>query len=131
MKSNIRPLLKNLFDCTGICRELLPNRDFPLDGLLVHHLGLLVAKTEYRFSVFDRPQLYHDAVDKDGRLFQVRATTRDRLSFSGTPDFYLGLKLYSDGCFKEVYKGPGDTILSNYDSKDRLVLSIDALESLV
>lgn len=124
-------LMKNLFGCTDICRELLPNRDFPLDGLLVYHIGLLIAKTEYDLSVFDHPQLYHDAADKEGRLYQVRATTRGRLSVSGSPDFYLGLKLYSDGCFKEVYKGPGDKILSNHDSKDRLVLSIDALESLV
>lgn len=45
----------------------------------------------------------------DGRMVQIKATMKDALTFpvDHVPDYYLGIKINSDGSFTEIFNGPG------------------------
>ena len=48
---------------------------------------------------------------------QIKATFQDALTFKTVPEFYLGLKLFRDGSFEEIYNGPGHHIYDAYRNR--------------
>ena len=56
----------------------------------------------------------YDATTDDGRRVQIKATFKNSLTFKTTPDLYLGIKLFPDGSFEEVFNGPGQLIYDRY-----------------
>jgi hypothetical protein len=56
----------------------------------------------------------HDGITSDGHRVQIKATFQDALTFKTVPEYYLGLKLYQDGQFKEIYNGPGNLMFEKY-----------------
>lgn len=86
-----------------------PKKRFTLDGRLVGDLGEVLAEDAYELDLFEDIQKHHDATSHDGRLVQIKATMKERLTFPAdhVPDFYLGMQIRSDGSFVEVFNGPG------------------------
>ena len=91
-----------------------PYRQFTIDGRLVGDIGEIIAQLEYGITLHGVSQPGHDGVTPDGRNVQVKATFKNSLTFSTTPDYYLGFKLYPDGHFEEVYNGPGQPIYERF-----------------
>ena len=112
-----------------------PHRPFTLDGRLVGDLGEIIAETVYDLTLHERVTPYHDATTPDGRNVQIKATFKKSLTFSHVPDYYLGLKLYPDGSFEEVFNGPGK-VIRDHDAhrkgigKQLLSFPIKVLEDL-
>jgi len=75
------------------------------------------ASVVYGFELYEKQVPEHDGESSDGKKIQVKCTFKNHLTFKHTSDYYIGLKLYPDGTFKEVYNGPGKYIYDNY--KDR------------
>jgi hypothetical protein len=90
-------------------RAAYPKKSFTLDGRLVGDLGEALAERHYDLEVFKGQQPHHDARAADGRLVQIKATMKDKLSFPAdhVPDYYLGIRISSDGTIEEVFNGPG------------------------
>lgn len=95
-------------------RSAYPHRRFTVDGRLVGDIGEIIAQLEYDVTLDVVSQRHYDGITTDGRRVQVKATFKDSLTFSTTPDFYLGFKLYPDGRHDEVYNGPGQPIYERY-----------------
>lgn len=94
-------------------KAAFPNRKFTIDGRLVGDLGEIVASLEYDLQLDDVSQPEHDGTSR-GRRVQIKATFQDALTFKTTPTYYLGIKLFADGSFEEVYNGPGINIFERY-----------------
>jgi hypothetical protein len=92
-------------------------RMFTIDGRLVGDIGEVIAELEYNLVIDEKSQPGHDATTPEGRRVQVKATFKNSLTFSSVPDIYLGLRLFEDGSFEEIYNGPGHIIATRY--KDR------------
>jgi len=86
-----------------------PKKRFTLDGRLVGDLGEILVEGAYDVGLNKGLQKHHDAITSDGRRVQIKATMQNSLTFPGdhVPDYYLGIKIHSDGTFTEVFNGPG------------------------
>ena len=94
-----------------------PGRRFTIDGRLVGDIGEVIAELEYDLKLHEVSQPEYDAVTPDGRRVQIKATFKDSLTFTTTPDYYLGFKLNRDGTYEEVYNGPGLPIFQKYSHR--------------
>ncbi|MEW6023623.1 MAG: hypothetical protein AB1807_15955 [Pseudomonadota bacterium] len=84
-----------------------PHRRFTVDGRLVGDIGEVIAELDYDLRLDEVSQAIHDGTTSDGRRVQVKATFGNSLTFKTTPDYLLGIKLYRDGSYEEIYNGPG------------------------
>jgi len=91
-----------------------PSRRFTIDGRLVGDIGEVIAELEYDLRLHEISQPDYDAVTSDGRRVQIKATFKDSLTFTTTPDYYLGFKLNRDGTYEEIYNGPGHPIYEKF-----------------
>lgn len=90
---------------------------FTLDGRLIGDIGEEIASVVYQIVLYEKQVPEHDGETRDGKRIQIKCTFKNHLTFKHTSDYYIGLKLYPNGDFKEVYNGPGIYIYNNY--KDR------------
>ena len=74
----------------------------------------MLAELKYDLTLDEVSAPDHDAQMRDGRRVQIKATFKNSLTFKKCPDYYLGLKLYQNGKFDEVFNGPGLLILKRY-----------------
>lgn len=100
-------------------KEKYPERKFTIDGRLVGDIGEVIAADEYDIVLDEVSQPHYDATTacSKARRVQIKATFKDSLTFSTTPDYYLGIKLYEDGSYEEIYNGPGLNIRNRYESR--------------
>jgi len=96
----------------GIVEKLqkaFPSKRFTLDGRLMGDLGEVLAAAVYDVQLNPGLQKHHDAVARDGRKVQIKATMQESLTFPADhiPDYYLGIRIRPDGTFEEVFNGPG------------------------
>jgi len=103
-----------VFQGIGHLNATFPNRKFTVDGRLVGDIGEVIAELEYDIILHEVSQPAYDGVTSDGKRVQVKATFKDSLTFKGTPDYFLGFKLYPDGRYEEIYNGPGIVIYEKY-----------------
>jgi hypothetical protein len=111
---SIAEALKLIFQGISQLKKAFPNKEFTIDGRLVGDIGEVIASLEYDVELFDVLRKGHDGQTTDGRLVQVKATFKDSLTFKSVPDYYLGIKLYEDGRYEEIYNGPGKVIYEKY-----------------
>jgi hypothetical protein len=86
-----------------------PKKRFTLDGRLVGDIGEVLVEDAYDLQLFGDLKKHHDGRCSDGRLVQIKATMKESLTFPAdhVPDYYLGIKLNTDGTFEEIFNGPG------------------------
>ena len=94
-----------------------PGRRFTIDGRLVGDIGEVIAELEYDLKLHEVSQPEYDAVTPEGRRVQIKATFKESLTFTTTPDYYLGFKLNPNGTFEEIYNGPGLPIFLKYSHR--------------
>jgi len=94
--------------------EKYNHKSFTLDGRLVGDLGEVIAEDNYKLKLHDRIKAKYDGKTEDGRDVQIKATFKNSLGFpcneKNVPDIYLGIKIFEDGRFEEIYNGPGNLI---------------------
>lgn len=132
---SIADALKKIFSGIEDLHRNFPNRKFTIDGRLVGDIGEVIASLCYDVMIDDISRPGHDGQTSAGRRVQIKATFKDTLTFRSTPELYLGLKLFPDGSFEEVYNGPGSYIQKRYAhrkglGKDLLSFPISQLRSL-
>ena len=110
----INEALTLIFQGIKRLHEAFPSRAFTIDGRLVGDIGEVLAGLEYDLTLDEVSVPDHDAQMRDGRRVQIKATFKNSLTFKKCPDYYLGLKLYPDGTFDEVFNGPGTLILKQF-----------------
>jgi hypothetical protein len=99
-------------------------REFTIDGRLVGDIGEVIAWLDYDLEIDDVSRELHDAHAIDGREVQIKATFKDSLTFRKTPDYLLGFKLFEDGCYEEIFNGPGQLIRARYSHRSGIGASL-------
>ena len=116
-KSAIKDALDLLFTGIKELKEMFPEKEFTIDGRLVGDIGEILASLDYEVELFPIQKADHDGVTPDDRKVQIKASFKDSLTFKTIPDYYLGLKLYRDGNYEEIYNGPGINIYNRYSHR--------------
>ena len=112
--SRIRRALTRIFRGIRELQGIHPNRRFTIDGRLVGDIGEMMAELHFLIELDEVQQALHDGTADDDRRVQVKATFKESLTFKTVPEVYLGLKLYEDGTFEEIYNGPPGPIVEEY-----------------
>ena len=112
----IKQALENIFTGISALESAFRshNKKFTIDGRLVGDIGEVIATLYYDIQLYPKSQPRHDGYCSDGRTVQIKATFKDSLTFGKLPDYYLGLKIFPDGEYKEIYNGPGQPIFDLY-----------------
>lgn len=134
----INDAVKQMLDIVDQLQKKYPKKRFTLDGRLVGDLGEILVEQVYDITLYEGLQKHHDAETSDGKKVQIKATMKDSLTFPAdhVPDYYIGIKIHSDGTFIEIFNGLGSdilTLLRNRAAKPRNnlhVVSIKKLEEL-
>jgi hypothetical protein len=108
----IKACIAELLQLVGRLSAAYPKKKFTLDGRLVGDIGEALAEREYDLEVFAGQEPHHDARAGDGRLVQIKATMKEKLSFPAdhVPDYYLGIRIKLDGSIEEIFNGPGSVV---------------------
>jgi hypothetical protein len=108
--------IEELINIISKLREKFPFRKFTLDGRLVGDIGEIIAQNDYSIKLYDKLLAIHDADSMDGRKVQIKATFLEKISFpddpTNVPDYFIGLKLFENGEYEEIYNGPGYIVYS-------------------
>ncbi len=110
----IRNSLVKIFEGIDQLREALPIKKFTIDGRLVGDIGEALVQRDYDVQLYEKLVEGYDGETTDGRLVQIKATFKESLTFTKTPDYYLGIKMYKDGTYREIFNGPGKVIEERY-----------------
>jgi hypothetical protein len=113
----IKAVIRDLYHSMGQLSDAFPHKEFTLDGRLVGDIGEVLAELYYDVELYHTIVAYHDGETSDGRKVQVKATFKDSLTYGHIPDFYLGLKIFPDGNFEEVFNGPGYLIQREFQHR--------------
>lgn len=120
-KDDIKRSLEKIFEGIRLLQEAFDGRrQFTIDGRLVGDIGEVVAELHYELELDQVQQHTHDANTPDGRKVQIKATFKDKLTFSKIPDFYLGIKLHENGEHEEIFNGPGKVIAEKYSHRKNI-----------
>ena len=104
---SIPKLVRELYAIVDELERLFPGRRFTPDGHLVGSVGEVLAAHRYGLTLLPASAECHDAVTKDGRRIQIKATQRRSVAIRGEPDHLIVLQLHRDGTSSEAYNGPG------------------------
>ena len=105
--------IKELYRITNELESAYPGRKFTIDGHLVGSIGEVIVAEYYGLKLLPNSTKTHDAISKDGKLVQIKATQIDKVSISSEPDYAIVIKLLPDGSWVEFYNGPGKFVWDN------------------
>ena len=105
--------IKELYRITNELESNYPGRKFTIDGHLVGSIGEVIVADHYGLTLLPNSTKTHDAVSKDGKYVQIKATQVQSISISSEPDYLIVIKLFSDGSWEEVYNGLGKPVWNN------------------
>lgn len=112
MKTDIA--IRKLLSIVEELRKEYPNKQFTLDGRLVGDLGEIIVEQNYDVELYKKLVPIYDGEDSRKRKVQIKATFNKTLGFpckeNEIPDYYIGIKIFPDGTFQEIYNGPGKII---------------------
>ena len=108
----LREQIRQLFKISTDLELAFPGRKFTLDGHLVGSIGEVIAAYHYDLELMAIGSPKHDAVSKNGRLIQIKATQGKRtISLRSEPNFLIVLWINSAvGEVQEIYNGPGQSV---------------------
>jgi hypothetical protein len=125
MTITVPDAIKELLRIVALLRNThsASNKAFTLDGRLLGDIGEVLVAQHYDLTLFEDVRRHHDATAGDGRLVQIKATMQHQLTVPArhVPDYYIGIKIHSDGSFDEIFNGPGAVALKAVSNR-RLVV---------
>ena len=105
--------IKQLYKITNELEQTYPGRKFTVDGHLVGSIGEVIVAEHYGLSLLPNSTKTHDAVSKEGKQVQIKATQVKGIAISSEPDYLIVIRLLSDGSWEEIYNGPGKAAWDN------------------
>ena len=114
--------IRHLLNVITILQNKYKNRKFTLDGRLVGDLGEIIVQQNYFVKLFDKQEKKYDGIS-DKKSVQIKTTLKNSLTFpfgkNNIPEYYIGIKLFEDGSFEEIYNGPGKNIYELLKNRKR------------
>jgi len=109
----IKEKVKELYKITDELEQTFPGRKFTPDGHLVGSIGEVLASGHYGLELLPSSFETHDAISKNGRKVQIKATQINQISISSEPEHLIVLQIQRNGDAVEMYNGPGKTVWEN------------------
>lgn len=130
MKNELKEALGNFLKSKSTLEKYYGGRKLTNFG----DVGELIAANLYNLKLCEtKNEKGYDGVDEFGRQWQIKASfteSRTNINCPKLPVFgYLALKIHEDGTVEEVYNGPWETVLKDYQNSDRISGKYDAPES--
>ncbi|ALZ75305.1 hypothetical protein [Rheinheimera sp. F8] len=110
----IEDALKNIFTGIALLKEALPSKEFTIDGRLVGDIGEAIVQRDYNIKLYEGLTKDYDGETPCGKKVQIKATFKDSLTFRKISDYYIGIKIYENGQYEEIFNGPGYVIAEEY-----------------
>ncbi len=110
----IEEALQKIFSGIQQLKEAFPGKEFTIDGRLVGDIGEAIAQRDYDLTLYEGLEKEYDGETQSGKKVQIKATFRDSLTFKKVPDYYLGLRIFEDGTYAEIFNGPESIIADEY-----------------
>jgi hypothetical protein len=114
----IEDSLNKIFSGIRQLKEALPSKEFTIDGRLVGDIGEAIVQRDYNLSLYDGLAKDYDGETPCGKKVQIKATFKDSLTFKKVSDYYLGIKIYENGTYEEIFNGPGKVIAEMYKYRE-------------
>lgn len=105
--------IKQLYKITNELEQTYPGRKFTVDGHLVGSIGEVIVAEHYGLSLLPNSTKTHDAVSKEGKQVQIKATQVKGIAISSEPDYLIVIRILPDGSWEEIYNGPGKAAWDN------------------
>lgn len=105
---DVQATIKRIFQS---CRKLtrLTGRPFSPDGHLVGSFGGVIARDRLSLTLMPPSKAGYDAIDKQGRRVEIKATTRSAISlfaYGTKAERLVVVQITNDGDAEIVYDGP-------------------------
>ena len=126
--------IRELYSIVQELETAYPGRHFTPDGHMIGSIGEVIAADAYHLKLLPNSTELHDAVSADGKLVQIKATQRNRVSLSGCPQHLIVLFINRDGSWDEVYNGPGQPaweLVGKLQKNGQRTVSITALRKMM
>ena len=136
-RENIELVHTKIQEIYSIVNELeaaFPGRKFTPDGHLVGSIGEVLATYHYGVELLQASTETHDALSKDGKLIQIKATQGKSIGIRSEPEHLIVLKILNTGNAIEVYNGPGKIaweVAGKIQKNGQRSLSINKLKELM
>ena len=105
--------IKQLYKITNELEQTYPGRKFTVDGHLVGSIGEVIVAEHYGLRILPNSTKTHDAVSKEGKQVQIKATQVKGIAISSEPDYLIVIRILPDGSWEEIYNGPGKAAWDN------------------
>ena len=106
-------LVRKLYALVAEFEALFPGRAFTPDGHLVGSIGEVLAAYRYDLILHAASNEGHDAITRDGKQVEVKATQGKSVALRAEPERLIVLQLGKDGNATEVFNGPGQMVWAN------------------
>lgn len=113
----IEDSLGKIFSGIRQLKEALPSKEFTIDGRLVGDIGEAIVQRDYDLTLYEGVAKDYDGETPCGKKVQIKATFKESLTFKKVSDYYLGIKIYENGTYEEIYNGPGSLIANEYSHR--------------
>lgn len=113
----LQSLVKSLYAIVEDLEEMFPGRHFTPDGHMVGSLGECLVADAYGLELMNASNEGYDAVTKNGKQVEIKATQSARVSFRSCPSHAIVIKILRDGTFEEYFNGPGELVWRHFDDK--------------
>lgn len=114
-------------------------RKFTIDGHLIGSIGEILVAEAFDLELLNNSTPNVDAITKDNREVQIKATQIDRVSFSTSPNHeapqhVIVIHIKKNGEWELIYNGPGAKVYENLgkaQSNGQSQISLAKLEKLM
>jgi hypothetical protein len=106
-------LVRDLYMVVDELNQLFEDKKkkFTPDGILVGHIGEVLAAHMYGLDLYPNSHPGHDAVSNDGLEVQIKATQgSSRVALRSEPQHLIVLRIDRSGQAEEIYNGPGSFV---------------------
>lgn len=110
-------LVKSLYAIVSELESMF-GRPFTPDGHMVGSLGEALVAHHYKLVLTTPSTKGCDAISRDGKRVEIKATQGKSVAFRCEPEFLIVLKINKDGTFEEIYNGPGNRVWELVSQKD-------------
>ena len=109
--------IKAIYSAVRALEEMFPGRPFTPDGHMVGSIGECLVADAYNLELMPPSTEGYDAITKDGKKIEIKATQSKRVAFRSCPEHTIVIKINKDGSFVECYNGPGVLIWEIFSGK--------------
>jgi len=113
----IKDSLEKIFSGIKQLKEALPSKEFTIDGRLVGDIGEAIVQRDYDLTLYEGLAKDYDGETPCGKKVQIKATFKNSLTFKKVSDYYIGIKIFEDGTYEEIFNGPGKVIENKYNHR--------------